>query len=227
MAWVAEELFDSYSDGDLNGNNGGSGFSAAWSGGTNYDVQGTTVYQGAKAVTGVNANQNISRPLTTAVSSGVVYVAMRYSAGTGDAQFDFRTSGNTTNAFRISMRDVSGSKNILTLAAVETTLLTGFDTSVFYVFEVTINGDNTFNIRFHNGTSWSSTTSNLAYANNGNIDGVQLNSGGAQTVFYDYISPTNPISSTSIKTVNGLAYASVKTVNGLAVASVKTIKGLA
>ncbi len=36
-----------------------------------------------------------------------------------------------------------------------------------------------------------------------------------------------PLSTTSIKTVEGLAYASVKTVSGLAVASVKTIEGLA
>lgn len=36
-----------------------------------------------------------------------------------------------------------------------------------------------------------------------------------------------PVSSTSIKTINGLAKASVKTYNGLAIASVKTINGLA
>lgn len=77
MAWVAVDNFDSYSDGDLNGDNGGSGFSGAWSADLTYDVQGTTVYQGTKAVTCAGVNVDAIRTLTTGVSSGIVKIALR------------------------------------------------------------------------------------------------------------------------------------------------------
>ena len=62
MSWTAIENFNSYADGDLNGENGGSGWSGAWSGSVNYDIQGTTTYEGAKAVVNsTNVNADIQR----------------------------------------------------------------------------------------------------------------------------------------------------------------------
>ena len=77
--WSATDNFDSYSNGDLNTQNGGTGWSAAWSGATSYDVQGTTTYSGAKAVQFVHAagDQQIDRTLTTVVNAGIVSIRMR------------------------------------------------------------------------------------------------------------------------------------------------------
>lgn len=84
MAWVATDDFNSYSDGSINGANGGSGWSAGWvlaSGGI--DVEGTTVYEGAKAVTAnTSAADLASRALTSTVTAGTMYIAMRASATT-------------------------------------------------------------------------------------------------------------------------------------------------
>lgn len=77
MAWVATDSFDTYSNGDLNGANGGSGWSGAWSGDTSYDVQSTTFYDGTKAVTCAGVNVDMVRSLTTPVTAGIVKVALR------------------------------------------------------------------------------------------------------------------------------------------------------
>jgi hypothetical protein len=88
--------FNSYSDGDLAGNNGGSGWSAAWSGSANHDVQGTVTYEGAKAVQNSVGTGNISRTFTSR-SSGVVRVAMRRSSnGSGQSRILAEDSGGTT-----------------------------------------------------------------------------------------------------------------------------------
>ncbi len=42
--------FNSYSDGDLNGGNGGTGWATSWSGSTAYQIQGAVSYEGAKAL---------------------------------------------------------------------------------------------------------------------------------------------------------------------------------
>lgn len=189
MAWVAEDDFDSYSTGDLNTKNGGTGWSGAWSGDTDFDVVTTAPYEGANHVTAVNANGNITRSLTTSVTSGVVYFAMRSTTGGGDAQIDFKNAGTV---LRFSMRDSSGNK-ALAMAAVNTTIISGFSTSIWYLFEVTFNGDDTFNVRYHDGSSWSTPVTNLASGSAGAITSIGLNHGGAQTVYHDYISPTNPL----------------------------------
>lgn len=95
MAWIARETFDSYSDGDVNTLNGGSGWSAGWakSSGT-INVQGTTTYQGSKALkANASASAIYDRTLTTAVSAGTMYVAMRSSSTSIVAYFILLESG--------------------------------------------------------------------------------------------------------------------------------------
>lgn len=190
MAWTYEQLFNTLNDGDLNGQD-------SWTGGANYDVQTTTKYEGAKGIEGVNTNQNIARTIT-GVTSGTLYVAMRMSAhgaGSGDAAFDLLTSG-TDIAVRTQFR--GDSDNVVTTDGASTqTLIAGFNSAIFYLFEITLNGDDTYNIRYHDGTSWSSPLTNLDYGDGaGDIDTVRLNSGGDQTMYWDTITPTNPIQET-------------------------------
>lgn len=194
MAWVAVENFNSYSDGDLNGENGGSGWSGAWSGDVDFDVQGTTVFEGVKAVTGVGANGNITRTLTTAVNTGTAYFSMRHN-GTGDATFSFQNSSST-----IIVRIQFASSNITTFNN-ETVvdLVTSYNTSQWYTFEVIFNGNNTFDIRVYDGTSWVGDNDGLSYdfGSTGDADKVNLNQGGTGTAFWDDITPTNPFPDTT------------------------------
>lgn len=228
MAWVAEETFDSYSDGDLNGNNGGSGWSAAWVAGVAYDVQGTTTFNGSsKAVTGVNANQNATRTLTSSVASGTLYVAMRNSTGSGDFQFDLKVSA--VNVIRLSLRDDSGTYKCMVFGSSTTTIINPADTSIFYLFEIILNGNDTIDIRYHNGTSWSSYTTGIAYNGSGNIDQIGINSGISQTIFIDYISPTNPIVSgpANLATRDTVAKANLATIDTTSFSSIATVDTIA
>lgn len=96
MAWVAYEDFDSYSNGDLNGNNGGTGWSAAWSGSGDYDVQSTTVLQGTKSIqqNGSGTEPEIARSLTASTTDGtMVYLTRRNITNGGVPVMNISESG--------------------------------------------------------------------------------------------------------------------------------------
>lgn len=188
-AWGGVDNFNSYSDGDLNGQSGGSGWAAAWSGSTAFDVQGSVVYEGAKAIIIDNAaGGNMSRQLTSAVTSGTVYVATRCTEYAGDAAIDFLVGSNI--AVRVGFRDSGIVRS--TNGAGNDTIIASFSTSIFYLFELTFNGDNTYNIRSHDGTTWSALASGKAYENTGNISHIRFNN-GAMFCYHDIITATNPI----------------------------------
>ena len=77
--------FNSYSDGVLNGENGGSGWNSIWTGSNAFEVQGTVTYEGAKAVRviqGVGQEPTINRSFSPK-TSGTLHWAQRKDA---DAQ---------------------------------------------------------------------------------------------------------------------------------------------
>jgi hypothetical protein len=194
MAWVAEENFDSYSDGDLNTLNGGSGWSAAWSGGTAYDIQGSVTYQGAKAVTQTGANGSVSRTLTTDVASGILYVAIRADStmiSSGDSTFRLNdTAGDVRVVVGWHTTAIKyGSNSTLT------TLVSSPSALQWYVIEIELESGGNYKLRYHNGTSWSSQTSSLLPYTGSGLDArtVLLNSGASGSSWFDYISATNPI----------------------------------
>lgn len=81
-AWVAVDNFNSYSDGELGGDNGGTGWSDAWEAifGSGFMVEGSVTNEGAKAISFSDSVQSIAwykRDLTQSVSSGIVSFAMR------------------------------------------------------------------------------------------------------------------------------------------------------
>lgn len=226
MAWVAEENFDSYSNGNLVGNNGGSGWSGAWTGSTVTQVEGTTVFQGTKAVSATNGNANTpARALTTAVSSGVMYIAFRRDVTTGDSGWRVLTGSSVWMSCFMESSNIEINHSLGTL-----NLVTGYSTGVWYVFELTILTNATFSVRVNaGGAGWQASSGVLIPQNIGDVGSVALTCGGGagSNGFWDYISATNPYPETAIKTIDGLAKASVKTVDGLAIASVKTFNGLA
>ena len=97
MAWTYEQKFNSLTTGDLNGQD-------SWSGDTEFDVQESVTYEGAKAIQvtdpGGQANGNIVRTIS-GVSSGVVYFAMRVSGQPG-----------TYSGWSVYFQDVTNSKSV-------------------------------------------------------------------------------------------------------------------
>lgn len=103
MANPVIENFDSYSDGDLNGTNGGTGFSTAWSGNVNYDIQGSVVQAGAKAVTCIGGfTGSIARSFTTGLTAATFECYMRSTASTCDMYFILSDAG--TNRIYIRLK---------------------------------------------------------------------------------------------------------------------------
>ena len=81
--------FDSYTDGDLNGQ-------GSWSGNTAWDIQGTTVQGGTKAITHVGGTaSNVSKSMTS-TAAGVQSFYFRV-AGTADALMRFFLVESETN----------------------------------------------------------------------------------------------------------------------------------
>ena len=182
MAWSYEQLFNSLNTGDLNGQD-------SWSGDPNYDVGTTAPFEGTKGVQSTASNGTIRRAIT-AVSSGVMYFAMRRPDTISDAEFQLRTAGNTLVRLQIAFQ---GGNITVSDSASPHTLVTNYSTSVFYVFEVTFDASNQHSIRYRTtATAWSASTGNLAAENNGDIDAVGFSQGSLGTAYIDTITPTDP-----------------------------------
>lgn len=216
MAWAFEDKFnsDTKSTGDLNGQDG-------WTGTASDAIVGAvSVYDGDQSVYCTD-EVNITHTFT-GVASGVVYVAMKMTSSSGDRSFHIRCNSNTEIKWRI----LGQSGNVtMTNGAGATTIITGYSTTIFYLFEVTINADDTCDIRYHNGTSWSTPVTGLA-ANTGaseDVDAVTFNGGTPLATYYDTITPTNPIASSNIKSLDTNVYANIKSYNTNLIANIKSI----
>ena len=106
--WIAEDLFNDYTVGDLNGQgSSGSGWDSGWSGVTQFDVTTNTPYEGTKCVqiTGNNSNLwAIERDLTS-VTDGTFYISARTSS-VSDTDFVFvRLFENGSPLIQIRLKD--------------------------------------------------------------------------------------------------------------------------
>lgn len=94
------ENFDSYSVGDLTGENGGTGWSAAWTGNTAFDVTTAQAQSGANSVVVLAAQDpeaTISRAWTTGETSGIYQYYMRRKGGNNwrdGLYFDLKEGAN-------------------------------------------------------------------------------------------------------------------------------------
>lgn len=228
-AWAAEELFNSYSDGDLNTLNGGTGWSAAWSADTSVDVQGTTVFEGAKAITGTdNAGTGVSkRVATTAASSGTLYFSVRLPQTTvdfdcamqeGDANTRFAIKFSNGGQIQLYDNDVAGYVNIQAYSA-----------NTWY--RVGINWDtgvqaNKYRVNVDNGSFTAYKTvvnGTFTDVNNFRIDHSAF---GVSDVFYlDSISSTYSFVSgpANLKSYNTNLAANIKSINTNLIANVKSL----
>lgn len=86
--------FDSYTDGDLNGQ-------GSWSGSVEFDVQGTVVQAGAKAVAYLASSSNSISKDFTASTTGVQSIWGRVSDVTIDGRWSFRMASGASAIFYI------------------------------------------------------------------------------------------------------------------------------
>lgn len=199
-AFAITDAFDGYADGDLTGENGGSGWSAAWTGNTRYDVQGTTVYQGSKAVTeAVGANQShvISRDLSSE-TSGDFYVAWNVSTVSGACgYFILREGASGRGYLRLPCTASSGAPDIYdSNPGSYDDITTGLSANTWYVLHVQFDTTtDQYRARIYNG-SWGSYT---AYKDMIAATGVSrlevLNEGESSTtgtLRFDSIQTTDP-----------------------------------
>jgi len=118
MATPFTDDFNSYNNGDLNGQGG-------WSGSADFDVQGTTVYEGAKAVNATPSSpvQTISKT-GTGVSDGKVSFYVRMTATNKDCVYKWKDGATDVIWFRVRdngyfsrIYNVSSWQNIKTYSA--------------------------------------------------------------------------------------------------------------
>lgn len=217
MAWVATADFNGLTTATLNGQGGGSGWSANW--GTtgsfnpnNWTVQATTVYEGAKAIT-CSTGATIERTLTTTLSGdgNIMYFAMRASGTFSDIPngLVFRASGDAT---RVKI-DFNTNGNITLEAGASTiTLVSSYAANTWYVFRVTLNvTSNTCTVASSTGAFGSSSTfgadsAPITMAASGNIDGLYPSCQGGASIFLDYISDTSPFTTAPVTSGNFLPF---------------------
>lgn len=196
MAWVATDDFNSYSDGSISGVNGGSGWSAGWVLGSGaIDVQGTTVYEGAKAVTANTSLADLaSRALTSTVTVGTMYFAMRASATTV-VGFTILENGSGTGKMYIKF-DNDGNIKIFSNGSGTYVTLQAYSANTWYV--IGIDFDNTGHANQYRANVDGGAFSSYYTVNGGSytsISHVRLETDtGTGSVFWDRISDTYPSS---------------------------------
>ncbi len=179
MAVTIIDNFNSYSNGNLNGQGG-------WSGDTTYQVQGTTVWEGSKAVANNNGTNDIviSKSIG-AYTSGIISVYMRRE-WSGIFNFTFSLFDGGTNKVDLYMvSDFSTSDVLLTKSGGN--VVVGSNTiSTWYKCDIEIDGTNQ---RFRgrlNGGAWSSWLSQTFTS----ITSIRLgkaSNGNTANALYDYI----------------------------------------
>lgn len=201
MAWTATDDFNGYSNGDLAGQGGGSGWSGNWVNGLTAQmlVTGAQTYEGAKSVDTNDASSNTFyyRLLASPISSNgnVMYYALRKSLNnSGEVMGGLRSSGGS----RLSVA-LNAAGNLTLSGSTVVDLVTGFSVNTWYIVRVTFNvvantATAAWSTASFGGTgSWSAESSAITMAGSGDIDRFQIQSDpNAGTSFLDYISDTEP-----------------------------------
>jgi hypothetical protein len=110
--WVASDNFNSYLNGNLNAQNGGSGWSGGWDAGSYYAVQDSVTYEGAKAVaaTEIPDSVQVNRGLAAGIKSGIVRFAIRrgVTGGTADwiVALSYNPTGESYPVIRVLSNDI-------------------------------------------------------------------------------------------------------------------------
>jgi hypothetical protein len=199
-AFSITDNFNSYSDGDLNGTNAGSGWSGAWSGNVNYDVQGTTVYEGAKGIqdaVGSNQNHTITRDFSGEIS-GDLYMAWRQSTVTGACPYLILREGGSSRAI---LRGPCVANSNLTIYDYSPgsyeTVQSGLSANTWYILHVEFDGTtDRYRARVYT-SSWQSFTAYQDTNITTSVTRFEIQNEGESstsgTFFFDTIQTTDPV----------------------------------
>jgi hypothetical protein len=216
MAWVAEDDFNSYGTGDLNGGSGGGGWGANWSGSVNFDTTTSPTWEGSDAITNASGS-NISRNIVTALSTDghVVYFAMRKtSTSAGGNKVRFTSSGTIRAQIMLN-----SSGNCTATTSGGTSVFTGYSANTWYAFKVTLDvSSGTYDVDYSTDAygaegTWTAGASGISLENSGNIDNVQFDSDTGNTNYWDYISGTSPYRGVGITHSNTYSNGGTATTN--------------
>lgn len=234
-AWSATDDFEADSVGNLNGQGGGTGWSANWSADAGYTVVSSPTFAGSRAakvnsVTGGDA----TRTLTTGVDSGIVRVYFYATNVPTGAKgfFPMVLQESTSNRCYIGWGYNNAMGNTVAIEGTTTvTLGTGLAAATWHYVDVEIDGANERFRASLNGGAWSSyvtaiggSFSTITRFRMTNADGNVSDQG----YYYDNIGVgTGPVSGpTTVKTWDGITQSTgIKEYFGVALANVKTVDG--
>lgn len=170
--FAVEEQF-AYSDGDLNGQNGGSGWSGAWSADVLYDVASSVPPTGATkyvVVQSAAAEPTASRSFSATADSGDWYFSIR-KAGTGNAQ-SINLKQSTNRAIDVSWNTAGG--NIVITGTTSQTIITSPTIDTWYDINIQFVTTTTMRARgkLSSDTTWGSWTSAVTLGVTGSPNGI-------------------------------------------------------
>jgi len=189
MPWTYEEKFNTLTDGNLNTQD-------SWSGGTVFQVQTTTKYEGAKGIQASAASDNSIDRSVTGVSAGTIYIALRTSSlSVRGPSFRLYNGANLKMAVGFSGTDA--------VYLVQTTgwvSIMSANINQWYVFAIEFDDTaqpDKYRVKIHDGDSWSDWTSwsTVWEDNYTEIDKIQLymeTNNIAYIGYWDTITPTDP-----------------------------------
>jgi|GEM_PF-2649956 len=209
MAWTYEQLFNGLSSAALNGQD-------SWSGSTSFVVQGSTVYEGAKAVVAnpAGSTQTINRTFS-GITDGSVYFALHIPT-TGETDFYFILEDAGSNKMYVRWNPGANSIQIYDNGAGDyQNVATSLSTDTWYVVNIEFDNSgqpNKYRARVNTAGAWGAFTS--WYTVNGgsytSISGIEIQNGatvGDGTTYFDTITPTDPaiaIATPRLRTLMGV-----------------------
>jgi hypothetical protein len=202
MAAILTESFDSYSDGDLNGQ-------GSWSGDVQFDIQGTTTQSGAKAVTVTPgaAIRNIKKT-GTAQNTGSQIIYMRAAQTNQKANVQFLDNSDNVCADIYFDTDGNLKRDYGAGGGSTETLLASYSANTWYkILTEWSSSDHKWRVTIDSNTPSSYQASINANIDTANKINLQARNGG--TFYYDSLQANAQVISVS----DSIAMAESKTVN--------------
>lgn len=198
-AYAGIDNFDSYSNGALHLENGGSGWAAAWSGSINYVVTTDSVFKGDKAVQIATDSGSISRLLSSTVDSGDLYYAISTNDETKDG-LQIEIQDGATLGGAVSFEHDAVSKYQIRISShAEADVMQDLVADTWYIININFVSSTQFKVRAKvAGGSFNAYSADLTYINSvtepDTIDWTAFGAGsaGTVTIYFDEIGTTDP-----------------------------------